>query len=138
MDFSELLPAGLSAELTGTVDAENCASAWGSGNLPVFATPAMIALMEGASAAAVRDRLPPGWDTVGVEVRVTHLSATPLGMNVRSRGELTEVSGRRIRFTVEAWDEAGKIGEGTHTRHIIERDRFLEKTREKPRNLPRD
>jgi predicted thioesterase len=131
MDFSAALHAGLSAELTVQVDGENSASAWGSGNLPVFATPAMIAMMEGASAAAVRDHLPPGYSTVGVELQVKHLAATPQGMEVRARGELTEVSGRRLQFRVEAWDQGGRIGEGTHTRFIIEQDRFLKKTQEK-------
>jgi predicted thioesterase len=131
MDFNETLPTGLSAELTATVTGENTASAWGSGNLPVFATPAMIALMEGASAAAVQGALPPGCSTVGIELKVKHLSATPLGMEVRARGELAGQSGRLLRFTVEAWDEAGKIGEGTHARFIIENESFLKKTQEK-------
>jgi predicted thioesterase len=131
MDFSESLHLGLSAELTAAVTGENSASAWGSGNLPVFATPAMIAMMEGASAAAVQDKLPPGCSTVGTELDVKHLAASPQGIKVRARGELTEINGRRLRFKVEAWDEAGKIGEGTHGRFIIENERFLKRVREK-------
>jgi predicted thioesterase len=131
MNDSETLHIGLSAELTAQVTEENSASAWGSGNLPVFATPAMIALMEGASAAAVQDSLPPGCSTVGTELKVRHLSATPVGLEVRARGELAGQDGRRLSFKVEAWDPAGKIGEGVHERFIVENERFLKKTREK-------
>jgi predicted thioesterase len=135
MDFNGMLEIGLAAELTVEVREENTASAWGSGNLPVFATPAMIALMEGAAAAAVQAKLPPGCSTVGTELNVKHLAATPQGMEVRARGELTGQDGRRLRFTVEAWDRGGKIGEGTHSRFIVENGRFLKKAGEKLENL---
>ncbi|MDR2136232.1 MAG: thioesterase family protein [Treponema sp.] len=131
MNIGEPLHPGLSAELATQVTEENSASAWGSGNLPVFATPAMIALMESASAAAVQDKLPPGCSTVGTELKVRHLSATPVGLEVRARGELLGQDRRRLSFKVEAWDPAGKIGEGTHERFIVENEHFLKKTREK-------
>jgi predicted thioesterase len=125
------LKPGLRAEKTETVTAGNTAEAWGSGGLPVYATPAMIALMEGAAAAAVQEQLPQGFSTVGTELNVKHLSASPLGMEIRALGELTGAEGRRLRFKVEAYDRAGKIGEGFHERFIIENESFLKKTREK-------
>jgi predicted thioesterase len=131
MDTSETLNPGLSATLSARVTEENVAAAWGSGNLPVFATPAMIALMESAAAAAVQDKLPPGCSTVGTELKVRHLSPTPVGLEVRAVAELVEQDRRRLSFKVEAWDPAGKIGEGTHERFIVENDRFLKKARER-------
>ncbi|GHV07969.1 thioesterase [Spirochaetia bacterium] len=131
MDFNTDLPMGLKAEKTETVTDENTAESWGSGGLPVYATPAMIALMEGAAAAAVQDKLPAGWSTVGTELNVKHLSASPLGAEVKAVGELIEVDGRRLCFKVEAHDNAGKIGEGFHERFIVENERFLKKIAEK-------
>jgi predicted thioesterase len=132
MDFNTDLPIGLKAEKAETVTDENTAESWGSGGLPVYATPAMIALMEGAAAAAVQDRLPAGWSTVGTELNVKHLSASPVGAEVKALGVLFEVEGRRLRFKVEAHDRAGKIGEGFHERFIVENERFLKKVAEKP------
>ncbi|GHV55951.1 thioesterase [Spirochaetia bacterium] len=131
MEYDTILPIGLKVEKTEIVTGDNTAESWGSGGLPVYATPAMIALMEGAAAAAVQDRLPAGWSTVGTELKVKHLFASPVGAEVKAVGELIEVDGRRLRFKVEAHDNAGKIGEGTHERFIIENERFLKKTTEK-------
>ncbi|MDR2070158.1 MAG: thioesterase family protein [Treponema sp.] len=131
MDFDTLLKPGMKGELHETVTGENTAESWGSGGLPVYATPSMIALMEGASVAAADPSLPAGFSTVGTEVSIKHLAATPPGMTVRAAGELLEINGRRLLFRVEAWDETGKIGEGTHSRFIVENERFLKKTREK-------
>ncbi|MDR0376983.1 MAG: thioesterase family protein [Spirochaetaceae bacterium] len=131
MDFDTLLKPGMKGELRETVTAGTTAESWGSGGLPVYATPSMIALMEGASVAAADPFLPAGFSTVGTEVAVKHLAATPPGMTVRAAGELLEIDGRRLLFRVEAWDEAGKIGEGTHNRFIVENERFLKKTQEK-------
>jgi predicted thioesterase len=131
MEPNARLKPGLRGEKAETVTGENTAEAWGSGGLPVYATPAMIALMEGAAIAAVQDWLPRGFSTVGTELNVKHLSASPLGMEIRAAGELVEIDGRRLRFKVEAHDQAGKIGEGFHERFIIENERFLKKTREK-------
>ncbi|GHV17161.1 thioesterase [Spirochaetia bacterium] len=122
---------GIQGHKEETVTAGNTASAWGSGGLDVYATPAMVALMEGACVAAADQMLPAGYSTVGTELRVKHLAATPLGMTVRAAGELLEVDGRRLVFRVEAHDEAGKIGEGTHERFIIEDEKFIKKTNEK-------
>jgi predicted thioesterase len=137
MDFDTLLKLGMKGELRETVNAENTAESWGSGGLPVYATPSMIALMEGASLAAVDPALPSGFSTVGTEVNVKHLAATPPGMAVRASGELLAIDGRCLLFRVEAWDDAGKIGEGTHGRFIVENEKFLRKAREKkPAALP--
>jgi predicted thioesterase len=131
MDFSNILKPGLKAEETDNVTARNIASAWGSGGHDVFATPAMIALMETASLFAVQPFLPQGWSTVGTEVNIRHISPTPPGMKVRAEAELISIDGRALLFKVEAFDETGKIGEGTHGRFIIEIEKFLAKTNSK-------
>ncbi|MDR1785348.1 MAG: HAD-IA family hydrolase [Spirochaetaceae bacterium] len=119
------LGPGIQAHPTPTVDETNTASARGSGLLPVFATPAMIGLMEHTAACAAAPYLEAGYSTVGTEVRVRHLGATPIGMTVRATAELIEVDRRRLLFTVEAFDEAAKIGEGTHERFIVDNGKFL-------------
>ena len=127
MDFSTLLQPGLKAEKIEAVNEKNTAQAWGSGGLPVYATPAMVALMEGAALAAVQPLLPPGWSSVGTALDIKHISPTPQGLNVRAAAELLETDGRRLVFKVEAFDEAGRIGEGTHSRFIIEDEKFMTK-----------
>jgi predicted thioesterase len=128
MDFTDVLKPGLKAEQSETAGGKNLASAVGSGGLDVYATPSMIALMEKTALLAVDPLLPPGWATVGTDISVKHLSATPPGMKVSAAAELTAIDGRALTFKVEAFDEAGKIGEGTHGRFIIEKERFLAKT----------
>ena len=128
MDFNDILKPGLKAEISATVTEENTASAWGSGGLPVFASPAMIAFMEKAAHASVEPLLPAGWSTVGTELNIKHLSAPPLGMKVNARAELLGLEGRALSFKVEAFDEAGKIGEGSHSRFIIEIEKFMSRT----------
>jgi predicted thioesterase len=130
IDFNKI-QTGLKAEKTEKVSGNNIASAWGSGGLPVFATPAMIALMEHTALSAVDPFLPEGWSTVGTELKVRHLAATPEGMTVRCEAELCEIDGRRLLFKVQSFDDAGVIGEGTHERCIVENERFLTKTGEK-------
>jgi predicted thioesterase len=129
------LSAGLSAEKTATVDSSNTAASFGSGLLNVFATPAMIALMEHAAAEAVSPALEEGFSTVGSEINIKHLAATPPGMTVRAKAVLTAVDGKKLVFDIEAFDEAGKIGEGTHTRYIIDSKKFLARAEEKLRQL---
>lgn len=128
MNFADILKPGLAAEQTETVTERNTAAAVGSGGLAVYATPAMIALMEAAALSAVGPLLPPSWSTVGTELNIKHISATPLGMKVCARVELLSIDGRALVFKVEAFDEAGKIGEGIHNRFIVENERFLAKT----------
>ncbi len=103
---------------------ELTAAVYGSGLVAAFATPALVALMENAAFNAVRPFLATGQTTVGIEVNIKHLAATPPGMRVRARAELLQVNGRRLDFKVEAWDDAEKIGEGTHTRMIVDSARF--------------
>jgi predicted thioesterase len=131
MEFENLLRPGIRGEKTEEVGDGNTAESWGSGGLPVYATPSMIALMEGAAVNAVDRLLPAGWSTVGTALEVKHLSATPVGLEVRAAAELLEIEGRRLRFRVEAFDRAGKTGEGYHDRFIVENERFLKKTLEK-------
>ena len=128
MDFTDILKPGLFSEKDDTVSSENTAAALGSGGLAVYATPAMIALMECAALSAVEPLLPAPWSTVGTELNVKHLSATPLGMKVKAKAELLIIDGRALSFKVEAFDEAGKIGEGTHSRFIIDSEKFMAKT----------
>lgn len=127
----EGLTPGLRGEARVVVREEDTAQHLGSGNVAVLATPRMIALMENASVKAVDHLLPPGQATVGSEIRVRHLAATPQGMEVTVRSELVEVEGRRLTFKVEAFDEREKIGEGTHLRFVIDLDRFREKGKAK-------
>lgn len=124
---------GLTGESSELVTTENTASRWGSGLVAGFATPAMIALMENAAFAATKDILPEGQTTVGIEVNVKHLAATPVGMNVRARAELTRVEGRKLFFNVEAWDDVEKIGEGTHVRFVADVTRFAQRMSDKGR-----
>jgi fluoroacetyl-CoA thioesterase len=124
---------GLTGELAEVVTHELTASALGSGLVPALATPAMITLMEGASVNAIREYLEAGETSVGVEVSVRHLAATPVGMRVRVRSEVLAVEKRRVRFRVEAWDDKEKIGEGTHVRAVVNEARFKERIEQKLR-----
>lgn len=119
---------GLKGMVSALVEREDTALEVGSGSLLVYATPCMVALMEGAACEAIEATLPEGKTSVGTELAVSHLSATPVGMTVRAEAEVIAVDGNALTFSVVAYDEAGKIGEGTHKRFIVNTDRFLEKT----------
>jgi predicted thioesterase len=97
----------------------------------VYATPAMVALMESAAVAAIEGLLPEGKTSVGIALDVRHLAATPPGQQVHARAEVIDVDGRKVTFKVQAWDERELIGEGTHTRFVIDVARFLERVRSK-------
>ena len=127
---NELKP-GITLELTEEVTSDKTASAIGSGMLPVYATPAMIALMENAACNSVADYLEDGQGTVGTSMNVQHVSATAEDRQVRAVATLTEVDGRRLVFDVEAFDDAGLIGKGTHERFIITNEKFLAKAKNK-------
>ena len=101
------------------------ASAIGSGSIDVLSTPWLVALLESAACDAIASNLPEGQTTVGVHLDVRHLAATPPGVEVRARAELTEVDGRRLVFRVEAFDPQDKIGEGTHERALVDPQRLL-------------
>ena len=122
------ITVGMKGQTEIVVEREDSALEVGSGSLLVYATPCMIALMEGAACEALGAALPEEKTSVGIEMSVSHISATPVGMAVRAEAEVTAVEGSIISFTVTAFDEAGKIGEGTHKRAVISTQKFLEKT----------
>ena len=117
----------LKYESTVVVSPSNTAATMGSGDMDVFATPAMVALMENAAMLAVAAHLPEGSATVGTQMNTSHIKASPLGATITASAELTEVEGRKLTFAVKAWDEKGTIGEGVHTRFVVDRERFLSK-----------
>lgn len=110
------------------VEREDTASEVGSGSLLVYATPCMVALMEGAACEAIAEAIPEGQTTVGIALNIEHLSATPVGLEVRAEAEVTAVEGKIITFELQAFDEAGQIGKGTHKRCIVNSQKFLDKT----------
>ncbi len=122
-----MLQVGLQGERRRTVTEADTAARHGSGLAPVFSTPALVALMEGAAVAALEGQLPAGQTSLGVRIDVRHLAATPVGMEVRARAVLEEVDGRRLVFRVEAWDAVEKIGEARHERFLVDEARFLQK-----------
>lgn len=123
--MAEPLATGITGEAEMIVSKNDTAVAHGSGNVEVLATPVMIALMEKAALASVEPFLGEGQTTVGVSVNVRHLSATPVGMKVKARSELTSIEGKRLFFTVVAYDEREMIGTGTHERYVVQKERFL-------------
>lgn len=129
MNFN--LEPGLTAQARVMVDSSNTAMAYGSGVVDVFATPAMIALMEKAAILAVDRHLPPGWVTVGTKVEVKHIAATPGGMNVTASAELLEAEGPKLKFRVEAYDAREKIGEGIHYRYILDYNQLKQRALDK-------
>ena len=121
------MEAGITGTQTITVTEDKTAQAMGSGTLPVFATPAMIALIEETAWKSVADELEEGCVTVGTSLNVKHLAASPVGMKVTCNTTLVEVDKRRLVFSVEVEDETGKIGEGTHERFIVQAEKFQNK-----------
>ena len=121
------LTPGIKGSASCVVGPEDTAKALGSGAVDVFSTPKLVALMEKAALLSVRDYLDEGMDTVGTHLDISHSAATPVGMTGRAESELIEVDRRRLVFSVKAWDETELVGEGTHERFIIDRDKFLAK-----------
>ncbi len=121
------ITVGMKGEVTTLVEKEDTALEVGSGSLLVYATPCMVALMEGAACEAIAEALPEEKTSVGIALNISHLAATPVGMEVRAEAQVTEVDGNTITFQLTAYDEAGKIGEGTHKRAVITAQRFLDK-----------
>ena len=121
------IEVGMKGEVSTVAEKSDTALEVGSGSLLVYATPCMVALMEGAACEAIEDAIPEGQTTVGIELNIQHLSATPVGLEVRAEAEVTAVEGKVITFSVTAYDEAGEIGKGTHKRVLVSSQRFLEK-----------
>ena len=122
-----MIYVGTKCQLEQVVTNELTAAAVGSGLLPVFGTPYMSGLMENAAQSALGVFLEEGQGSVGTELNICHISATPVGLEVRAEAEVTAVDGNTITFQVTAFDECGKIGEGTHKRVLVNVQRFLDK-----------
>ena len=121
------ITVGMKGEAETTAEREDTAQEVGSGDLLVYATPCMVALMEGAACNAIEDALDEGQTTVGTMLNIEHISATPVGLEVRAEAEVTEVNGKVITFCVKAFDEAGEIGHGTHQRVMVNSQKFLDR-----------
>ena len=128
-----MIEVGMTYTVEKTVTPDMTAKAVGSGGLEVFGTPYMMGLMECAAMWCVQNELPEGKGTVGVEIASSHLAPTPVGMKVSASAEVTGISanGKMISFKMTASDEEGLIGEGTHTRAVIDNARFLQKCNDK-------
>lgn len=121
------ITVGMKAEVSSFVEREDTAKEVGSGDLLVYATPCMVALMEGAACEAIAGALSETQTTVGTMLNIEHISATPVGLDVRAEAEVTAVEGKVITFSVTAWDEAGEIGRGTHKRVVVTSQKFLDR-----------
>ncbi|MFI3303504.1 MAG: thioesterase family protein [Rikenellaceae bacterium] len=121
------LKIGLSAQSKTVVNTTNTALTLGSGDLEVFATPAMIALMENAAMKAVAEAIPEGSTTVGTEMNATHIKASALCAEIVATAVVTTIEGRKITLNVGARDGESLIGEGVHTRFIVDREKFMSK-----------
>ncbi len=126
-----MLEIGMINEASVSVTDENTAISAKSGSLPVFATPFMVALMEQAASELCEKHLDDALTTVGTSVSISHLAATATGVNVRAIATITDYDGRKITFDVEAYDNAGLIGKGTHERFTVKKDKFTAKALER-------
>ena len=122
------ITVGMKAEVSTLVEREDTAAEVGSGSLLVYATPCMVALMEGAACEAIAPAIPEDKTTVGIELNIQHTSATPVGLEVRAEAEVTAVEGKIFTFQITAYDEAGIIGEATHKRACVNTQKFLDRT----------
>ena len=125
------MQTGIKGRIELTVTKDKCAGALGSGELDVFATPAMIALIEETAWKSVAPYLQPEEGTVGTALVVRHLAATPIGLKVVCETELTLVDRRRLVFDAKVYDPFGLVGEGTHERFVIQYEKFMKKANEK-------
>jgi len=122
---------GKTASVTETVTERNTAKAVGSGNLDVFATPMMIALMERAACECLADVLENGQSSVGSQIDVAHTSPSPIGATITATATIVDVNGRKIEFSVSASDGTGEIGGGTHSWYIVDAEKFMIKAGER-------
>jgi fluoroacetyl-CoA thioesterase len=125
MDYQKTVHIGLTREETFTVEEQHAAAHVGSGGSRVLATPWMIAFMERVSYRLLAEHLGEGESSVGVLVNIRHLAPTPVGASVRVKAEVERLENSQVTFTVDAWDQAEKIGAGSHKRAVIDEDRFL-------------
>jgi predicted thioesterase len=123
MDFT--LPPNLTGAATTVVVETNTALALGSGSVPVYATPALVALLEQAAVDALASYLPAGMTTVGVRIDVQHLAATPVGLHVQAQATLRAQDGRKLTFEIVAHDDTEKVAEAIHQRVLVDQQRFL-------------
>ena len=121
-----MLTEGLTHTSSVIVNNDNTAQALGSGDMPVFATPALVALMENAAMQAVASLRPEDSTTVGGFIETSHLAPSSLGATIQATATLTEVKGRKLTFTIEAKEGEKPVGKATHIRFIVERKKFLE------------
>ena len=126
------LEVGEIGRATTTVTEANTALALGSGSVPVFATPALIALLEEAAVNVLKPVLEAGKTSVGTRIDISHVAATPIGMVVRAEARLAAIDGRRLIFDVVAHDEVELIAEGVHERVMVDEQRFLARVQQKP------
>lgn len=127
-----MLTEGVSYSSRTVVSHDNTAATLGSGDMDVFATPAMVALMENAAMRAVAAELPAGATTVGAEMNVTHIKPSGIGAEITATAVLAAIDGRKLTFNVGASDAEGIIGEGVHIRYVVDRERFMVKVKNEP------
>lgn len=125
------MKVGDSIILSEEVVSDNTASTWGSGSLPVYATPAMVLLVEKAAVKLLSDKLDEGFTTVGTNLNIAHISATPIGGTIKCQCTLSEIDRKRLEFHVEITDAKGRVGIGRHERFIVESEPFMEKAKHK-------
>ena len=131
MELSNYIHPGMSREETFTVEEQHTAYHIGSGDERVLGTPWMISFMERVANRLIAQHLPEGYLSVGTHVDVKHLAPTPIHAVIRVRVEILEVVKNRVRLSVEAWDGQEKLGDGTHWRAVVERDRFVQRAQAK-------
>ena len=134
-DFSKLV-VGLTGSASALVTQQRLATHVGSGDVPVFASPMLIALMEGAAVDCIEAHLPVDHQSLGVHLDVSHTAPTPLGFTVTATATLSAIDGRKLTFDVSAHDGTDRIGTGRHTRILVDTGRFMAKLAAK--SLPRD
>jgi predicted thioesterase len=127
MEFN--LDQGTSLVKELIVTENETAIAIGSGDLEVYATPAMIALMENVAKNLVIDGLPHGYTTVGIDMSIKHIKSSPIGANITCKATLIKIDGKKLFFDVEASDDKGIIGKGSHIRYIVNSKDFMERTK---------
>ena len=125
MQISDLITAGLTREETFLVEEQHTAYHIGSGDEKVLGTPWMISFMERVSNRLIAEHLSEGFMSVGIHVDVKHLAATPINATIWVRAEVLEVVKNRVKLSIAAWDRQDKIGEGTHLRAVVEKERFM-------------